>query len=37
VKDRVHLTELTYDSVDEGVLSGKIDLSEFYLVMNRNK
>jgi hypothetical protein len=37
VKERVHLTDLTYESVDEGVLSGRIDLSEFYLVMNRNK
>ena len=37
VKGKVHLTDLTYESVDEGVLSGKIDLSEFYLVMNQNK
>jgi hypothetical protein len=33
----VHLTELTYDSVEEGVLSGKWDLSEFYLVMEQNQ
>ena len=37
VKGKVHLTELTYDSVEEGVISGKWDLSEFYLVMNQNK
>jgi hypothetical protein len=37
VKGKVHLTELTYDSVEEGVLSGKWDLSEFYLVMEQNQ
>ena len=37
VKGKVHLTELTYDSVEEGVISGKWDLSEFYLVMGWDK
>ena len=37
VKGKVHLTELTYDSVEEGVLSGKWNLAEFYLMMEQNQ
>ena len=34
---KVHLTNLTYQSIDEGGVSGDWNLSEFYLVMNQNK
>jgi hypothetical protein len=37
VDGKVHLTDLTYESVDAGGVSGEIDLSEFYLVMDQNK
>jgi hypothetical protein len=37
VKGKVHLTNLTYQSIDEGGISGDWDLSEFYLVMGWDK
>ena len=37
VDGKVHLTDLTYESVDAGGVSGEIDLYEFYLVMDQNK
>jgi hypothetical protein len=37
VKGKVHLTNLTYQSIDEGGISGDWNLSEFFLVMNQNK
>ena len=37
VKGKVHLTDLTYESVEEGGVSGEWDLAEFYLVMDKNK
>ena len=37
VDGKVHLADLTYESVDAGGVSGRIDLSEFYLLMNKNK
>lgn len=37
VKGKLHLTDLTYESVDAGGVSGSLDLSEFYLVMDKNK
>ena len=37
VDGKVHLADLTYESVDAGGVSGEIDLSEFYLLMNKNK
>ena len=37
VKGKLHLTNLTYESIDEGGISGDWNLAEFYLVMNRNK
>jgi len=37
VKGKVHLTDLTYESVDEGGVSGEWNLAEFYLVMDQNK
>ena len=37
VKGKVHLTDLTYESVDEGGVSGEWNLGEFYLVMDKNK
>ena len=37
VKGKVHLTNLSYQSIDEGGISGDWDLSEFYLVMNWDK
>ena len=37
VDGKVHLADLTYESVDAGGVSGQIDLSEFYLLMNKNK
>jgi hypothetical protein len=37
VKGKVHLTNLTYQSVDQGGIAGEWDLSEFFLVMNQNK
>ena len=37
VKGKVHLTDLTYESVDEGGVSGEWNLAEFYLVMDKNK
>jgi hypothetical protein len=37
VGGKVHLTNLTYQSVDEGGISGDWNLSEFYLVMNQNR
>ena len=37
VKGKLHLTDLTYESVDEGGISGEWNLAEFYLVMDQNK
>jgi len=37
VDGRVHLTDLTYESVESGGVSGAINLAEFYLMMNQNK
>jgi hypothetical protein len=37
VKGKLHLTDLTYESVDAGGVSGSLDLSEFYLAMKENK
>ena len=37
VKGKVHLTNLTYEAIDEGGISGDWNLAEFYLVMNQNK
>jgi hypothetical protein len=37
VKGKVHLTELTYDSVEEGGVSGAINLAEFYSIMKENE
>lgn len=37
VDGKVHLADLTYKSVDEGGVSGAINLAEFYLVMDQNK
>jgi hypothetical protein len=37
VKGKVHLTDLTYESVDEGGISGAINLAEFYSIMNENE
>ena len=37
VKGKVHLTDLTYESVDEGGVSGEWNLAEFYLVMDWDK
>ena len=37
VDGKVHLTDLTYESIDEGGVSGEWNLAEFYLVMNKNK
>ena len=37
VKGKVHLTDLTYESVDEGGVSGEWNLGEFYLVMDWDK
>ena len=37
VDGKVHLTDLTYEAIDEGGVSGEWNLAEFYLVMNKNK
>ena len=37
VDGRVHLTDLTYESVESGGVSGEWNLAEFYLMMNQNK
>jgi hypothetical protein len=37
VNGQVHLTELTYDSVQAGVISGRRNLAEFYLMMEQNQ
>jgi hypothetical protein len=37
VKGKVHLTNLTYESVAPGGISGEWDLAEFYLMMEQNK
>ena len=37
VDGKVHLTDLTYESVESGGVSGAINLAEFYLMMNQNK
>jgi len=37
VKGKLHLTDLTYESVDAGGVSGEWNLAEFYLVMDQNK
>ena len=37
VDGKVHLTDLTYESVDAGGVSGAINLAEFYLAMDKNK
>ena len=37
VKGKVHLTNLTYESIDEGGISGDWNLAEFYLVMGWDK
>lgn len=37
VDGKVHLADLTYESVDEGGVSGEWNLAEFYLVMDKNK
>ena len=37
VKGKVHLTNLTYQSIEDGGISGDWNLAEFFLVMNQNK
>lgn len=37
VKGKVHLTNLTYESIAPGGISGEWDLAEFYLMMEQNK
>jgi hypothetical protein len=37
VNGQVHLTELTYDSVQAGAISGRRNLAEFYLMMEQNQ
>jgi hypothetical protein len=37
IDGKVHLTNLTYQSIDQGGISGDWNLSEFYLVMNQNR
>ena len=37
VDGKVHLADLTYQSVDEGGVSGAINLAEFYSIMNENE
>ena len=37
VDGKVHLADLTYQSVDEGGVSGAINLAEFYSVMKENE
>ena len=37
VKGKVHLTNLTDQSIEEGGISGDWNLAEFYLVMNQSK
>jgi len=37
VDGKVHLADLTYESVDEGGVSGEWNLGEFYLLMDKNK
>jgi hypothetical protein len=37
VDGKVHLADLTYESVDEGGVSGVINLAEFYSIMNENE
>ena len=37
VKGKVHLTNLTYESIAPGGISGDWDLAEFYLMMEQNK
>ena len=37
VDGKLHLADLTYESVESGGVSGSIDLSEFYLMMEKNK
>jgi hypothetical protein len=37
VDGKVHLADLTYKSVDEGGVSGAINLAEFYSIMNENE
>jgi hypothetical protein len=37
VKGKVHLTDLTYESVDEGGVSGEWNLAEFYSIMKENE
>lgn len=37
VDGKVHLTDLTYESVESGGVSGAINLAEFYLMMKENQ
>jgi len=37
VDGKLHLGDLTYESVESGGVSGSLDLSEFYLAMNENE
>ena len=37
VDGKVHLADLTYESVDEGGVSGAINLAEFYSIMKENE
>ena len=37
VYGKVHLADLTYESVDEGGVSGAINLAEFYSIMKENE
>jgi hypothetical protein len=37
VDGKVHLADLTYESVDEGGVSGAINLAEFYSAMKENE
>ena len=37
VDGKVHLADLTYKSVDEGGVSGAINLAEFYSIMKENE
>jgi hypothetical protein len=37
VDGKVHLADLTYQSVDEGGVSGAINLAEFYSIMKENE
>jgi hypothetical protein len=37
VDGKLHLADLTYESVESGGVSGEWNLAEFYLMMEKNK